>query len=334
MNIDFLKCAIHSQTEDYLDMLYSNSFLPVITKPTRITPHSATLIDHIYTNTSANVISGIGLIDISDHLPIFCIADVSINHSRGKIHFRDYTHFSHELYIQDINAIDWNVLISSDSNINDLTNSVIRSINNVIEKHAPIRMASRNKQKQLRKPWITNAILKSIKNKQSMYKTHFLSTDPDKVAEYKKFSNKLNHVKSASKKTYFSKRFELCKNNLKATWKLIGALIKRKPTGCITPSRIVGNNKVYTDKADVCEQFNQYFINVGPQLASTIPQNSENPIQYIKKTPSSSFVMSPVTEGQVSRLFSNLDVQKASLDIPNKLIKIAAEPLSKPLTFI
>ena len=36
----------------------------------------------------------------------------------------------------------------------------------------------------------------------------------------------------------------------------------------------------------------------------------------------------------MSRLFSNLDVQKASLDIPNKLIKIAAEPLSKPLTFI
>ena len=167
-----------------------------------------------------------------------------------------------------------------------------------------------------------------------MYKTHFFSTDPGKVAECKKISNKLNQVKSASKKTYFSKHFEVCKNNLKATWKLIGALIKRKPTGCITPSRIVGNNKVHTDKADICEQFNQYFINVGLQLASTIPQNSENPIQYIKKTPSSSFVMSPVTEGQVSRLFSNLDVQKASLDIPNKLIKIAAEPLSKPLTFI
>ena len=49
-------------------------------------------------------------------------------------------------------------------------------------------------------------------------------------------------------------------------------------------------------------------------------------MQFVKNTPLSSFVMSPVTEAQVSSLFSSLDVQKASLDIPNKLIKIAAEP--------
>ena len=43
----------------------------------------------------------------------------------------------------------------------------------------------------------------------------------------------------------------------------------------------------------------------------------------------SSFVMSPITEVQVSRLFSSLNVQKSSLCVPNKLIKIAAEPLWK-----
>ena len=47
-------------------------------------------------------------------------------------------------------------------------------------------------------------------------------------------------------------------------------------------------------------------------------------------SPISSFVMSPVTEAQVTRLFSSLNVQKSSLDVPNKLIKIAAEPLWKP----
>jgi len=40
--------------------------------------------------------------------------------------------------------------------------------------------------------------------------------------------------------------------------------------------------------------------------------------------------MSAVTEVQVSRLFSSLNVQKSSLDVSNKLIKIAAEPLWKP----
>ena len=48
----------------------------------------------------------------------------------------------------------------------------------------------------------------------------------------------------------------------------------------------------------------------------------------------SSFVMSPITEVQVSRLFSSLNVQKSSLGVPNKLIKIAAEPLWKTPTHI
>ena len=61
---------------------------------------------------------------------------------------------------------------------------------------------------------------------------------------------------------------------------VIGTLIKRKLTGCITPSKIVRNNKIYTDKTDIGEQFNQYFINIGPQPASTIPQNNKSPMQF------------------------------------------------------
>ena len=39
---------------------------------------------------------------------------------------------------------------------------------------------SRELRKQFSKPWITNGILKSIKNKQSIYRTHFLSNNPKK----------------------------------------------------------------------------------------------------------------------------------------------------------
>ena len=55
-----------------------------------------------------------------------------------------------------------------------------------------------------------------------MYKTDFLSNDLAKIAENKNFSKKLNKVKAASKKNYFDECFALCKNNLKATRKLIG----------------------------------------------------------------------------------------------------------------
>ena len=49
-NIDLLKYQQHSNTNDFLNTMFSHSFLPVINRPTRITSHTATSIDNIFTN--------------------------------------------------------------------------------------------------------------------------------------------------------------------------------------------------------------------------------------------------------------------------------------------
>ena len=60
-------------------MLFSHGLLPIVTKPTRITSHTATLIDHIYTNSSiSHITPGIATTDISDHLPVFCILNFKL----------------------------------------------------------------------------------------------------------------------------------------------------------------------------------------------------------------------------------------------------------------
>ena len=69
-------------------------------------------------------------------------------------------------------------------------------------------------------------------------------------------------------------------------------------------------------------------------MASKIDKSNENPTQYISSSSINSFVMENVKEAQVSNLLKNLDTNKSSIDIPNKLIKIAAEPLSVPFTQI
>ena len=62
-------------------------------------------------------------------------------------------------------------------------------------------------------------------------------------------------------------------------------------------------------------------------MASKIDKSNENPTQYISSSSINSFVMENVTEAQVTNLFKNLDTNKSLIGIPNKLIKIAAEPL-------
>ena len=50
LNIDLLKYEEHRPTSEFLDLIYSYNVFPLISKPTRITSNTATLIDHILTN--------------------------------------------------------------------------------------------------------------------------------------------------------------------------------------------------------------------------------------------------------------------------------------------
>ena len=66
----------HDLTAQFVDIVTSNAFLPLITRPTRITATSATLIDNIFTNNFDNItqsVHGIYVTDISDHYLVFCI---------------------------------------------------------------------------------------------------------------------------------------------------------------------------------------------------------------------------------------------------------------------
>ena len=46
---DFFKYDVHKPTSTMLDTIYACNVFPLITKPTRVTETTATLIDHILT---------------------------------------------------------------------------------------------------------------------------------------------------------------------------------------------------------------------------------------------------------------------------------------------
>ena len=70
--------------QDFKNILSSNFLHPFINKPTRITSHSAMLIDNIYCNIpeiGTKYDSGILCTSISDHYAIFCISKQNMNQS-------------------------------------------------------------------------------------------------------------------------------------------------------------------------------------------------------------------------------------------------------------
>ena len=73
-NVNFLNYNEHNQINEFLDSLACNSFMPSILQPTRITVHSNTLIDNIFSNgIELDIILGDLTATVSDHLPQFAI---------------------------------------------------------------------------------------------------------------------------------------------------------------------------------------------------------------------------------------------------------------------
>ena len=115
-NLDLLKYQSHNPTSDFINLNFAYSVTPIITKPTRITSHSATLIDNIFTNSpnQNDNIAAIIPIDISDHFPIFYIAHNNLLHNQNKPKVqRDYNDRNAAEFKRRLTQTDWSTLLSS-----------------------------------------------------------------------------------------------------------------------------------------------------------------------------------------------------------------------------
>lgn len=103
-----------------------------------------------------------------------------------------------------------------------------------------------------------------------MYYTHFLSKDQAKKTKYKQYNNLLTKLENIAKQDYYIKYFQNCQYNMKTTWRLIVTLSKRKTKALLSPAKLIINDIVYTSKQDMANQFNNYFVNIGPDLAGSM----------------------------------------------------------------
>ena len=117
-NVNLLNYNEHNQTNEFLDSLASNSFSSLILQPTRITSHSNTLINNIFSNViDPDIISGNLTATISDHLPQFSIIPImfgNIPSNKPNIYERDWSKFDKEHFILYYFSVDWEDLLKID----------------------------------------------------------------------------------------------------------------------------------------------------------------------------------------------------------------------------
>ena len=99
--------------------------------------------------------------------------------------------------------------------------------------------------------------------------------------------------------------------------------------------RLVEGEQVITSPTEIAEAFNNYFSTVGSNLASDIPLTKYGPEYYLEPTHSIFSLKPPTVDTVYKLMLRKIDEKSAGLDnIPNKLLKIAADVIAPSLTAI
>jgi hypothetical protein len=215
-NLDVLQLSSSTQISDYINLLSTYGMLQVITKPTRCTDHSATIIDHIITNANLPVFESLVLTSkVSDHFPILLFVPTSKPRSTVKsIHARDFSDSNIKKFKETLNSISWQTVREEEDP--QIAYNVFSDIFfNLYELHFPKREIKFNKKHHNLEPWMTKGLLVSRLEKIRL--SSFASKHPTalNLQNYKSYRNLFNKMVRCAKKMYFEK--ELAKNvsNLK-----------------------------------------------------------------------------------------------------------------------
>ena len=349
-NIDLLKLTSKEKFQEYFDLFVANGLLPQITLPTRFAKKRATLIDQIFCRFSKNTLelkSGIVVTKISDHLPCFASVKLLIKANSKPPKFikvdkngpKAVEDFRQEVK-KGISRTYFDNDLLADPNINyEKLESIIKSAK---EKCLPLTEVKFKKYKHKISPWITFAIINSIKSRDQLYvKWKKANPDSQKYVELENLFN--SHCSSLqksireAKKSYYHKQFENFKSNIKKTWGKINEILSRKKKDAELPSYFCEGNKILTKNEDIANCFNNFFCNIGPELANSIKGPEGKSYQdYLKQNILSSFAFSTVDTEYVKKMITDIK-SKSSFGhdgVSSILLKHLSPEIHKVLTCI
>ena len=142
-----------------------------INVPTRITQTSKTLIDHIYTNVSmfrksaVATHNGVAISDISDHHGSFVSVSLKSAHKKKASSFSfipDIKNFQLERFTDDLSQNFSDFLVKNNNQVDSLFNKFISIFAAVVDKHVPLKQASRKEKQLQQKLWLSTLLLKSV----------------------------------------------------------------------------------------------------------------------------------------------------------------------------
>ena len=297
----------------------------VITKPTRITNTTNTLIDLILTSVPENVMQHgtTELPGVSDHHIVYITYALKRPKTVvKKIVTRDMSKFSEQAFLDDCDTAPWHLVDVFQEN--DIQNrvTVLENVTlDLINKHAPYKekIIKENGPK-----WLSNTIQKAMDARDKL-KTHCNSTrKPSDITKFKDMRNKVSHMIRKAQKKHFNNQINKCIDKPK----LFYSNLKKEDVIC--------DKKKNNECKHSATYLNQTFLKNNNAKEDEIKINNE--IQSIlQKTEArqNPFEFKPITEAETKKIIRSLKSKSSGVDdIGGQFVKIAINHIAGPLTGI
>ena len=339
LNLDVLNHNKCMHVTNYIDLLFSHGFIQTITKPTRCTSHSATIIDHCITNVLSNVYnSAILTTKISDHFPILINADFCKSPSKQKtVSFRDFSTKNINNFRRALSSETWdNIYEMNDVQVS--YNLFSDKFFSLYELFFPLKTCKFNVNLHKLEKWYTNGLIISRSEKIRLDKVASRTPSPANIIAYKTYRNLYNKLLKAAKKMYFEKELCKAKCDLKKTWNLIRNAVdlKSKKSSSSIISILIDNKEI-NSKKEIAEFMNRFFATAPSLIVDQInnvpfsPSPSEN-----NDVPLLRLQDNAVTASEIINTVKLLEGKKSTdmNGVSMLLIKNCIWSIATPLAFI
>ncbi len=339
MNINILKFREHGKTADYLENVFSQGYIPLITKPTRVCGDSATLIDHLYTNKQNLVAtSGIIICDISDHFGIFSSVKYQHKHMSKNPKLRPRRFFSEQnvnFFNNILQQVDFNPVFNS-QDVNQSYDRFLELYLEAFEMAFPLKSINVPKKFVKQSPWITKGLTLSAITKSELLKKKHKSPTIQNITKYTNYCTIYKSLLRRAKSSYYYSEFALAKNNMKRSWSLIRSALNKQDTKEMLPNYFKHNNVIISDNKTIANKFNLFFANIGYEISQNVPQTNQHFSSYLGYPNQHSMFLDPVDRLDIIDIVSKMKA-KPSIDnnnISSKLMKESISYTSEPLCHI
>lgn len=327
-------------TNLYLSTLNFYGFESTINGPTRVTSNTSTCLDHIFLknklkSNAQEYSTFIIETDLTDHFPIMIniYSDYIVRTNDNKTVTKTVEKFNELLFRDQISKQSWTTVFGSNS-VEEAAEEFSYIMENIVDQSKERKNIVVKENKKL-KPWITQAIISSIKTRDKMKKKLLKNYSIEYEQSYKDYRNNLCRIMNKCKYDYFRNQIDNNKNNLKKIYQIISVATDGKQNKKDNIFHIKDNDgNQFTNNTDMANYCNKFFIEIGTKMQEKIskPENKFK-IQY---NSTSSMFLSPVSNEELIMHIKSLKNNAAPGPdgITSKLIKKFHKFLLEPLKFI